>query len=227
MYQLEKHDHVFLLTMNNNENRFNPSNVEKILEKIDEVEASSGPASLVITGTGKFFSNGLDLDFLEQTPGSLPFLGNGLERLMKRLMLLPMATIACLNGHAFAGGGIFALAHDFRVMREDRGWFCLPEVDIGIPFTPAMNALLTAQLSPLACRQAMLTGRRLTAQESLELGIIDRAVPQDGLMEQVMAFAAQLANKRGKTMFATKNALYKQVISLCYPFGESTQHPKY
>jgi len=66
--------------------------------------------------------------------------------------------IAALQGHTFAAGAMLALAHDQRVMRSDRGFFCFPEVDIGIPFTVGMNALITARLSARVAHEAMTTG---------------------------------------------------------------------
>ena len=65
-----------------------------------------------------------------------------------------MPTVAALQGHTFAGGAMLALAHDQRVMRADRGYFCLPEVDINIPFTVGMSALIG-----LACRSPPSTRR--------------------------------------------------------------------
>ena len=72
----------------------------------------------------------------------------------------PFPTVAAIQGHAFAAGAMFALAHDFRVMRADRGYFCLPEVDIHIPFTRGMSALIQAKLVGQAAHEAMTTGRR-------------------------------------------------------------------
>ena len=59
----------------------------------------------------------------------------------------PCITIAAINGHAFAAGAMVALAHDFRVMRNDRGFFCLPEVDIGMTFTDSMESVIKSRLS--------------------------------------------------------------------------------
>ena len=76
------------------------------------------------------------------------------------MLTLPMPTAAALGGHSFGAAAMLALAHDFRVMRADRGYFCFPEVDIRIPFTPGMAALIQAKLTPQAAVSAMTTGRR-------------------------------------------------------------------
>ena len=70
-----------------------------------------------------------------------------MHALFGKMLALPVPTVAAIQGHCFAAGAMLAVAHDFRVMRADRGFFCLPEVDIHIPFTPPMAALIQARLS--------------------------------------------------------------------------------
>ena len=67
------------------------------------------------------------------------------HRIFGRILAFPGITVAAINGHAFAAGAMFATAHDFRVMRDDRGYWCLPEVDLGLPLTPAMTAVITGE----------------------------------------------------------------------------------
>jgi enoyl-CoA hydratase/carnithine racemase len=97
---------------------------------------------LVTVGLGKFYSNGLDLNWMAANKSQSA--ANLLEahKIFARLLNLPVPTIAAINGHAYAAGMMLALSHDFRVMRDDRGFLCLPEVDLHMPFTPGMNAVI-------------------------------------------------------------------------------------
>ena len=114
------------------------------LDTIDRSER----ASLVTTGSGRFYSNGLDVAGLSGVAAarSARFLAD-FHRTLCRLLAFRRPTVAAINGHAFAAGAMLAVAHDFAVMRSDRGFFCLPEVDMatGQPLTPAMYALLQAR----------------------------------------------------------------------------------
>src|SRR6186997_444527 len=127
---LRREGAVFVLTMNAGENRFNRPFLTALNEALDTVEASDGPAALVTTGgTEKFYSNGLDLAWLAgdgQREGAA-FVGD-VMRFLGRLMAFTVPTVAAMNGHAFAAGAMMALAHDFRVMRSDRGFMCLNEI---------------------------------------------------------------------------------------------------
>src|SRR6185312_14208171 len=97
---------------------------------------------------GKIFSNGLDLEWMGANPEQIePFIAR-VHELLARLLALDVPSVAAIQGHAFAAGAMLALAHDQRVMRADRGYFCLPEVQIRIPFSPGMSALIAARLAP-------------------------------------------------------------------------------
>ena len=91
---------------------------------------------------GKHYSDGFDIDFLAalEGPDLVTFIGRTLGG-AGRLLTFPVPTVAAINGHAFGVGAMLALAHDRRAMREDRGWFCLPEIDLGMQFSPFMLAL--------------------------------------------------------------------------------------
>ena len=142
-------EHVAIVTMNSGENRFNPDFLNRFLDVLDRVEAETDARTLVVRSSHeKIFSNGIDLEWLVPVieKGDIPaakdyfFLMN---RLFKRTVTYPMITVAAITGHAFAAGAIYSCAFDFRFMRSDRGFFCLPEVDLGIPFLPGMNAMLS------------------------------------------------------------------------------------
>ncbi len=205
---------VSVLSLSAPEGRFNPTSLSAIAAVLDELEGSDAPGGLVITGEGKFFSNGLDLDWMGTAPpGGAAQVLNGLHALLARLLVFPTATVASINGHAFAAGAMLALACDARVMREDRGYFCVPEVDLGLPFTPGMTALLKARLSPATAHEAMVTGRRYGAPEALAAGIVEAAAPSELVLEAAVARAAALTGKPRATVAAIKRGLYADAVA--------------
>jgi Delta3-Delta2-enoyl-CoA isomerase len=213
---LIREEPVFVLTMNGGENRFNRVFIEAMNRALDEVEGSTGPAALVtMGGEEKFYSNGLDLGWLlgdgknewkTFIPDVLRFLG--------RIMSFPVPTVAAINGHAFAAGAMLALAHDYRVMRADRGFFCLPEVDIKIPLAPGMNAMIKSRLSPTVFRDAILTGRRIGGVEAKELAIVDESVPLAQVLPKAIEKASGLAAKDRKIYKSLKREMYAEAIGL-------------
>jgi enoyl-CoA hydratase/carnithine racemase len=109
---------------------------------------------------------------------------------------------------------MLALAHDARVMRVDRGFFCLPEVDIGIPFTPGMAALIQARLNPQTAHEAMTTGRRYGGLDAAAAGIVDEAVAEELVLETALDRARPLAGKAGPTLGAIKEQMYARPLEL-------------
>ena len=204
---------VSLVRMVAGENRFNPDMLSGLETALDELEAREGPLAVVLTGEGKFFSNGLDLEWLGQADDT------GRRRslarvygLFARLLEFPAPVVSAINGHCFAAGAMMALAGDWRVMREDRGFFCLPEIDIGLVFVPGMNSLITHKLSGLAARDTMLTGSRLGGPEALASGVVDRAVSEDRVIAEAVEIVAPLASKPREVFGGIKRGINAAAI---------------
>ncbi|MBG6096918.1 enoyl-CoA hydratase-related protein [Nocardioides luteus] len=208
---LTQTDGVYVLDIGDTENRFSPDWMTSVNDALDKVVAA--PAPLVLTATGKFYSNGLDLDWLGQNADQFePYVAR-VQALLARLLVLPVPTVTAINGHAFGAGAMLAMTLDWRVMREDRGFFCFPEVDIQIPFTPGMAALIQAKLTPRAATDSMTTGRRFPGPDALAAGIVDGTAPEAELLEQAIARVAPLAGKPAETLGAIKSTMYATAVA--------------
>ncbi|MGH3241316.1 MAG: enoyl-CoA hydratase-related protein [Spirillospora sp.] len=212
MIDLQREADVYVLRFDAGENRFGPGFLGAAEDALDTVEKNEGPGALVTIGTGKFYSNGLDLDWLGANPDGLEDYLRRVHALYARILSLPMPTVAALNGHAFAGGAMLALAHDFAVMRDDRGYFCLPEVDLGMSFTPGMDALIRARLPKATAHEAMLTGRRYPAQDAVAAGIVRSTAAEDEVLPAAVALAASLAGKDGRVVAKIRTDMYRPVL---------------
>jgi enoyl-CoA hydratase/carnithine racemase len=109
---------------------------------------------------------------------------------------------------------MLALAHDSRLMRADRGYFCLPEVDLGIPFTPGMSALIQSRLPHQTAHDAMTTAKRYGGHEALAAGIVSEAVAAEEVLPHSVAAAAALAPKAGATLRTIRTGMYGPTLEL-------------
>ncbi|GAA3157201.1 enoyl-CoA hydratase/isomerase family protein [Blastococcus jejuensis] len=213
MPTLDRSDDVFVLDLGDTENRFHPEWIAAVDAALDEVEKAEGPRALVTAATGKFFSNGLDLDWLLTHADQHEDYVTSVHGLLARVLALPVITVAALQGHTFAAGAMLSLAHDFRVMRSDRGFWCLPEADIGIPFTRGMSALIQARLTPQVAHAAMVTASRYGGADALAAAIVDRAVDEDAVRSTAVEIAAAQAHKAGDTLGTIKERMYAPVLT--------------
>ncbi|AMM22110.1 enoyl-CoA hydratase [Frondihabitans sp. PAMC 28766] len=195
------------LTLGDDENRFSAEWFDEIESALDDLEATP-PGALVSAGGGKFFSNGLvEAEITAEPERRSAYLAR-VHDLLARVTTLPCPTVASINGHAFGAGAMLALAHDFRVMNASRGYVCFPEVDIKIPFTTGMAALIQAKIPPAAAIEAMTTGRRYGGPDALERGIVDRVSEPDDLLDDVRGFAESLLGKDPATLKAIKDMMF-------------------
>ena len=215
MIDTKREGAVALVHMRSGENRFNPGFIAELTRALDDLERSDEPTAMVLTGDGKFFSNGLDLAWMSgegrERAGEVV---TGMLQIFARLLASPIPSVAALNGHAFAGGAMLALACDFRVMRTDRGFFCIPEIDLGLPLHPGMASLIQARLPKLTAHEAIVTGRRYGGAEALARGIVDHAIAAVDLLPKAMSIAAPLAGKNRSVMQTHKRLLYAETLRL-------------
>lgn len=215
MIDLRWEGDVAVVAMDAGENRFDLDATLEWHRALDEVEAREGPCALVTTGSGKFYSNGLDLDWLmaEGNEDGDEFLRQ-LFRVWGRLLAFPGVTVAALNGHTFGAGALLASAHDRVVMRADRGYWCMPEVDLGLPVGRPMQALLSARLPAPTVHEALVTGRRYGGPDALAAGLVQELAEEAGVVPTAVAHAAALAGKSRGVMATHKRMLHGDTIEL-------------
>ena len=197
-----------VLHLGDDENRFSPEWLQRVHSTLDDVDDV-----LVTTGGGKFYSNGLDLEWLTANGDKAAEYVADVQELLARVLTLPVPTVAAVNGHAFGAGAMLAMAHDFRVMRADRGFFCFPEADINIPFTPGMAALIQGKLTPAAAIASMTTGRRFGGADALAAGLVDEIAAEDEVVKVASERVAALAGKDRGTLGAIKATMFAPAVA--------------
>ncbi|MBU3064955.1 enoyl-CoA hydratase/isomerase family protein [Nocardia sp. NEAU-G5] len=207
MPTLSYHDKIAVLDIGDDENRFSPDFLDEIGAHLDAVVAE-GAQALITTASGKFYSNGLDLDWLSANGDRAEWYVAQVQSLLARMLTLPVPTAAALNGHAFGAGAMLAIAHDFRVMRADRGYFCFPEADIRIPFSRGMAALIQSKLTPKSAVASMTTGRRFGGSDALAYDLIDATAEADAVTDTALAMLAPLGAKDQATLGAIKSTMF-------------------
>lgn len=222
MIDLERDGDVFTLTMNAGENRWNTTFVRALDAVLDEVEASTGPAALVTASASpKFFSNGIDLAWIanpEEHPegGDRAAFGAEFMTLMARLITFAVPTVAAVNGHGFGAGFMSALCHDVRVMREDRGFLCANEMQIGMLIPNPELALFKHKLPANVFFESVQLARRWAGPQALAAGVVQHTASAEDLLDVARQRAAELAplaanrenfRRQKENMFGENSAL--------------------
>ncbi|KAL9621571.1 MAG: hypothetical protein Q9160_003963 [Pyrenula sp. 1 TL-2023] len=203
---------VYLLAFSSPpDNRLTPTFLSTFHLALD-ILASQHPHGVLITTSSlpKFYSNGLDLAAAQADMHG--FLSENLYPLWRRLLTYPMPTVALLNGHAFAGGFMTAMMHDYRVMNPERGYLCLNELEFGSAFLPPMVSLFRVKVPKVEIvREIMLEARRYPGKTAKEKGLVDEV----GGLEEALKFVEerQLVEKaKGSVCTDMKEELYREVV---------------
>src|SRR5438874_11406793 len=182
--------------------------ISDLMRALDGVARSSARV-LIVTGAGKAFCSGMDLENLKALIGRSP--EQSLEdsrtmvRLFRTIYEFPKVTIAAVNGAAIAGGTGLALLSDFTLAVPEAK-FGYTEVRIG--FVPAIvSTFLLRQVGEKQARDLLLTGRIFGAEEAFRLGLLSEIVPADQLLVRARALASTLMENSSASLFATKKLL--------------------
>jgi len=216
----KKEESVAIISMNEGDNKHNLDFANKLSTAIDDVLLDQDVLSIVLTsGDPKIWSIGVDVMWVQEqmqanNNENIKAFMYGMNTVFKKLLLAPVPVIAAINGHAFGNGAILSCACDFRFMRSDRGYFCFPEVDLGIPFLPGMIAFVKKAMPYYKFNEMKLTGKRAAASELETHHVIEKACENtDILMETAIAFAKTLQKKRG--IFGEhKKRMHKSIIEI-------------
>ncbi|OLL18098.1 MULTISPECIES: enoyl-CoA hydratase-related protein [unclassified Rhodococcus (in: high G+C Gram-positive bacteria)] len=203
-------DKIAVLDLGDDENRFSPDWLDTVDRLLDEAQQNAH--ALVTTATGKFYSNGLDLEWLTAHGDRAQWYVGRVQALFSRILTFPLPTVAAVVGHAFGAGAMLGIAHDYRVMRADRGYYCFPEVDIHIPFTPGMAALIQAKLTPQTAVTAMTTGHRYGGLEAEAAGLVDRTAGEDTVLDAAVELVTPLVGKDPGTLGVIKSTMFATVV---------------
>lgn len=180
--------------------------LEEGLGVLDDV-AGEDPAAVVLTGTGRFFSGGLDLNVVPGLDAAgAAALAEGINRLFAAWHSFPRPVVCAVNGHAVAGGMILALCGDLRVASSEAA-LGLTEVKVGVPYPEVAMQVVRAELGPSAARRLALGSDLVDAATALRLGAVDEVVDPGAVLGRAMELARGLAGHPGDVYAATKRTL--------------------
>jgi len=199
-----------IITLNRPEKRnaISTQMIEELLAALDEAEASPARA-VILTGAGKAFCSGMDLDALakiaRQPPEQHLEDSHRMARMFRRLWSFPKPLIAAVNGAAIAGGCGIATLCDFTLAVPEAK-FGYTEVRIG--FIPAIvSVFLVRQIGEKRARDLLLTGRIVDAEEAHQMGLVTEIVPDGKLMDSAGELAVALAAASPTSLLHTKRLL--------------------
>jgi methylglutaconyl-CoA hydratase len=213
MYQtllLEITGNVATITLNrpDKRNAISTQMMAELQTALDEIEKSHARVGIV-TGAGKAFCAGMDLEMLaciaKQSPAENQEDSRRIAKMLRRIWSFPRPLIAAVNGPAFAGGCGIATLCDFTLAAPEAK-FGYTEVKIG--FLPAIvSVFLTRQIGEKRSRDLLLTGRIIEAAEAKEFGLVSEIVPAEKLMERAHELANVLIAASPSSLARSKHLL--------------------
>ncbi|GIW30805.1 MAG: enoyl-CoA hydratase [Meiothermus sp.] len=206
------HPHIRLLTLNDPQRRnpLSPALVQDLLAALEAAAQDPAIRAVVLTGAGPAFSAGADLEFLKNvtTAGAEANYAHSLElmRLFHRVYTFPKPTIAAINGPAVAGGAGLATACDLAIMSEQAQ---LGYTEVKIGFVAALvGVILVRNVGEKHAKELLLSGKLIPAQEAYRMGLVNRVVPPEQVLDEALALAQEVSANAPTSLRLTKELLH-------------------
>jgi len=195
-------------------NALNEESINELIRAADGISADDSVQVVIITGTESRFSGGVDLkdDNLWRNDADATSRHRAMSLggvMCDRWRLLPQITIAAVEGPAVGGGGILALAADFRVMAQG-AFFQFPEVRLGMTLGWGGLPLLSSLIGPTRAKRVLFANERIGEHDALNMGLCDKIAPLGGAVDDAKIFAQTIAECSPLALRMTKRALDQQ-----------------
>ncbi len=201
--QIEQHDRVTTITISRPEkkNAITQEMYARMAQAIQAYGSDDAARALVISGSGDMFTAGNDLkDFAVAGGDEVP----SVQRFLMAIKDCPKPVIAAVNGDAI-GVGLTMLLHCDLVYASERATLSAPFVALGLVPEAASSVLLPAAVGMPVANDIFMTGRKLTAKEAHDYGLVSRVFPHEDLLDEVNRIAAQVANSAPTALQKSKS----------------------
>lgn len=190
----EQLDSTFILTLNRPDKLNALSNElrQEVVDALSEVANNSDIRAVIITGGAKVFAAGADLNNMAEATLVSMYAGRSVGDMFKRVAEIPQPTIAAISGYAFGGGCELAMACDFRLASET-AQFGQPEIKVGLIPGAGGTQRLARLVGMTKAKEMVMIGDAIDAQEAYRIGLINKIVPVDNLLDEAKAWANKLA----------------------------------
>jgi enoyl-CoA hydratase len=187
--------------------------VDAVALAIAEMTANDDVRAVILTGSGSIFSAGVDLFRVvnggrEYAERFVPALG----RMLLDLFAFPKPLIVAVNGHAIAGGCVFALAGDYKLMAQGNSRIGVPELLVGVAFPPSVIEAIRFALSPQQLQALLFTGKTVLPDEALQRGLIDEVVDAESLAARAAELGTHFASLPARAFALAKHQLRETSI---------------
>ena len=193
-------------------NALNEPMVEEITKSFEDLATDNEVKSIIFTGSGKFFSFGFDVpEFLSYPKNDFLRYLEKFTNLYTYVFTFPKPIVAALNGHTIAGGCMLATACDFRLMVTGKAKISLNEITFGAAVFAGSAEMLRYCVGSGNAQSILYSGAMYSAQEALQLGLVDQVSSEDALAEDARKVAQALAQKDSSAFRSIKHLLRKPV----------------
>ena len=211
LMHVSKDGEIAIVTLSRGKvNALNEPMVEELTKSFEDLETDNEVKSIIFTGSGKFFSFGFDVpEFLNYSKSDFIKYLEKFTNFYTYLFLFPKPIVAALNGHTIAGGCMLATACDFRLMVTGKAKISLNEITFGSAVLAGSVEMLRYCVGSRNAQSILYGGAMYSAEEAIQLGLVDQVSSEDALTEDARKVAQELAQKDSSAFKGIKHLLRK------------------